>query len=64
MLRHRLRFALVDHSEGERFYAYSLFYLCFGFRSRDEQERDGEKCYVNARQSLFQAYPHRFVGTG
>jgi hypothetical protein len=30
-----------------------LFYLCFGFWSRDEQERDGEKCYVNARQSLF-----------
>ncbi len=53
MLRHSLRWALINHSQGERFYAYRLFYLCFGLWSRDEQERDDEKCYVDARQSLF-----------
>ena len=31
MLRHGLRLALVDHSQGERFYAYSLFYLLLRF---------------------------------
>jgi len=30
-----------------------VIYLCYGVWSRDEQERDDENCYGDARPSLF-----------